>query len=506
MTELNIHQINQNQKLFEINALCPLDGRYAYAVKKLHHFLSEKALMQYRIQVEIEWLINLSESSLDTALPNLTPEQKKYLRSLYLNFSNQHALCIKYIESITNHDVKAIEYWIKENIGVNLDSLNLNQADYALVLANHEKPYAQYIHTLNAQELSNTTDIFKKCAEFVHFACTSEDINNLAHALMLKNAREILLESTQEIIKTLKNMAHSYADIAMLSRTHGQSASPTTVGKEFANVCKRLQDIHAHIATISLQGKINGAVGNYNAHIVAYPEFNWQLCAKNLIENIFNIQHNAFTTQIEPHDYMAELFHAIMRFNTILIDFNRDIWGYISLGYFKQKVKAGEIGSSTMPHKVNPIDFENSEGNLGMANAILGHLAEKLPISRWQRDLTDSTVLRNMGMGFGYSLLAYTSCLRGLAKLNINEQVILNDLNTCWEVLAEPIQTVMRKHRIEQAYEKLKELTRGKDGINEQSIRAFILELDIPELDKNNLLTLTPAKYIGLAATLAKSI
>ncbi len=497
MTELNI-SIATHQKLFEINALCPLDGRYANSVNKLQKFLSEKALMQYRIQVEIEWLIMLSESALDVNLPSLNETQKIYLRSLYLNFTDEHALYIKQIELITNHDVKAIEYWIKENIGVNL---NINTASYSLC----DKPYANY---LNDTKNSSTSSIntLKQCAEFVHFACTSEDINNLAHALMLKNARQILIESTQEIITNLQNMAHTYADIPMLSRTHGQSASPTTVGKEFANVCKRLQDIHKHIENIALKGKMNGAVGNYNAHMIAYPEFNWQMCTKKLIENIFGIEHNIFTTQIEPHDYMAELFHAIMRFNTVMIDFNRDIWGYISLGYFKQKVKAGEIGSSTMPHKVNPIDFENSEGNLGMANAILGHLSEKLPISRWQRDLTDSTVLRNMGLGFGYSLLAYISCLRGLAKLNINEQIILDDLNACWEVLAEPIQTVMRKYQIDQAYEKLKELTRGKDGINQHSIRNFIQQLNIPQEDKNMLLDLTPAKYIGLAHTLAKTV
>ncbi len=475
--------------LFAINALCPLDGRYASSVKNLQNFLSEKALLKYRVQVEIEWLAALTQSDLDESLPKLNTQEIDYLKNLYLEFSDKDALRIKAIEKITNHDVKAVEYWIKESIGLELEE-NITKT----------LPKKEFLSS-KPQSLEN----LKQSAELIHFACTSEDINNISHALMLKDAREILLEMCGKIAVELKSLAHAYANIPMLSRTHGQSASPTTVGKEIANVISRLDFAADNIKNVNLKAKINGAVGNYNAHITAYPDFDWKNFSTQFIHNTFGLTQNLFTTQIEPHDYMAELFHAISRFNTVLIDFDRDMWGYISLGYFKQKTKAGEVGSSTMPHKVNPIDFENSEGNLGIANAILIHLAEKLPISRWQRDLTDSTVLRNMGLSIGYSILAYTSCLRGISKLSINETAIADDLDNCWEILAEPIQTVMRRYKVDNPYEKLKELTRGK-GINKESLTIFINNLEIPQQEKQRLLDLTPAKYIGLAAGLAKLI
>jgi adenylosuccinate lyase len=484
----NLTNANSNQDLFLINALCPLDGRYASSVQELRSVLSEKALLKYRVQVEINWLIALSQSQLEN-ITELKQNEQEYLHDLYLKFSDTDALRIKAIEKVTNHDVKAVEYWIKESIGLNLDQNLFSHLESKSIASNIKS-------SINLQ----------KCAEFIHFACTSEDINNISHALMLQDARKIMLVSSQNILNNLHNMSLEYADIPMLSRTHGQTASPTTVGKEMANVLARLKSAQANIASVAIKGKMNGAVGNYNAHISAYPHFNWPQFSNNLIKNIFGLTQNTHTTQIEPHDYMAELFHAISRFNTILIDFNRDIWGYISLGYFKQKLKTGEIGSSTMPHKVNPIDFENSEGNLGLANAILNHLAEKLPISRWQRDLTDSTVLRNMSLAIGYSLLSYASCLRGLNKLELNTASIAKDLDSSWEVLAEPIQTVMRKYAVANPYEQLKELTRGKEGINSQTLASFIKNLDIPEHEKNALLQLSPASYIGIADKLAKSI
>jgi len=480
--DLFISQGN-NFDIFSINTLCPLDGRYSNSVQELRDILSEKGLLKYRVQVEIHWLIALSQTNLHN-IPHLTQEDKNYLINLYTNFDEQDALRIKGIEKITNHDVKAVEYWIKESIGLKLQDNIIDKLPTKM----------------SRQDLPHNTNL-KKCAEFIHFACTSEDINNISHALMLKDARIVLIDKINLIIEKLTELSKQYADIPMLSRTHGQTASPTTVGKEIINVVYRLNYALETINNIKLKGKMNGAVGNYNAHISAYPNFDWFNFSKNLIENTFNITHNSHTTQIEPHDYMAELFNAISRINVILIDFNRDIWGYISLGYFKQKIKMGEIGSSTMPHKVNPIDFENSEGNLGIANALLSHLAEKLPISRWQRDLTDSTVLRNMGLALGYSILSYASCLRGLNKLEINEAAILKDLDNSWEVLAEPIQTVMRIYNIPNPYEKLKELTRGK-GITPQNLRDFIHDLEIPLEEKNRLLALTPSNYIGIAKEL----
>jgi adenylosuccinate lyase len=384
------------------------------------------------------------------------------------NFTEDDAARIKSIEAVTNHDVKAVEYWLKEKV--------------------HDVP-----------ELV-------QASEFIHFACTSEDINNTSHGMMLKTARdEVLLPQLSSVISKLTELAHSYAELPMMSRTHGQPASPTTLGKEMANVVARLTRARERIAGVHILGKMNGAVGNYNAHVSAYPEIDWVAFSCKVIETKLGLTFNPHTIQIEPHDYIAELFDAIARTNTILLDLNRDIWGYISLGYFKQRTKAGEIGSSTMPHKVNPIDFENSEGNLGMANAVLKHMAEKLPVSRWQRDLTDSTVLRNIGVGFGYSVLAYDSCLRGLNKLEVNPERLAADLNESWEVLAEPIQTVMRRYGIENPYEQLKELTRGK-GISKDALREFILGLAIPAEAKERLMAMTPASYIGLAAELARDV
>ena len=450
-----------------IMALSPLDGRYASKVAALRPLLSEYGLMHRRVQVEVEWFIALSDAGLAGFAP-LSEASRGLLRGLVLRFSEADARAIKDIERTTNHDVKAVEYWLKARFD-------------------------------GQPEL-------KAAAEFVHFACTSEDINNTSHALMLKAAREqVMLPAVDRIIDKLTAMAHGFAAVPMLSRTHGQTASPTTVGKEIANVVARLQRARTVIAEVKLLAKMNGAVGNYNAHLAAWPEFDWEGFARKVVEQQLGLTFNPYTIQIEPHDWMAELFDAIARANTILVDLNRDIWGYIALGYFKQRTKAGEIGSSTMPHKVNPIDFENSEGNLGLANALLKHLAEKLPVSRWQRDLTDSTVLRNVGVALGYSLLAYDSCERGLGKLEVNPERIAADLDDCWEVLAEPVQTVMRRHGIANPYEQLKDLTRGK-GITREALQTFIQGLAIPDDDKARLLAMTPASYIGIAEALARRV
>ncbi|NDC10192.1 MAG: adenylosuccinate lyase [Oxalobacteraceae bacterium] len=453
--------------LTELSALSPLDGRYASKTTALRPILSEAGFMHHRVKVEIAWLLALSEAGLEELKPFST-ESKLLLQKLAAEFTEQDAARIKGIEATTNHDVKAVEYWLKEKV----------QGIPELVAA----------------------------SEFIHFACTSEDINNTSHGMMLKTARDtVLLPALDQLIERLREIAHQHVDMPMMSRTHGQPASPTTMGKEIANVLARLRRAQQAIATVEILGKMNGAVGNYNAHLSAYPNVDWQAFAREVVEQRLGLTFNPYTIQIEPHDYIAELFDAIARANTILIDLSRDVWGYISLGFFKQKTKAGEIGSSTMPHKVNPIDFENAEGNLGMANAVLRHMAEKLPISRWQRDLTDSTVLRNIGVGFGYTLLAYDSCLRGLNKLEANPTRMAEDLDQNWEVLAEPVQTVMRRYGIENPYEQLKELTRGK-GISQAALREFIQSLAIPQDAKDRLLAMTPATYIGLAAQLAKDI
>ena len=454
--------------LTKLTALSPLDGRYHGKVDALRNYFSEFGLIRFRVLVEIEWLKALSAHDDITEIAPFSAATVAQLDALHANFCEADALAIKSIEATTNHDVKAVEYWLREKLSV-------------------------------APETAKTL-------EFIHFACTSEDINNLSHALMLKGARDaVMLPTLNVLISRLRNLSHQLADTAMLCRTHGQTATPSTLGKEMANVVYRLQRAEQRLAATEILGKINGAVGNYNAHLAAYPKIDWQEFAKNFVR-ARGIGFNPYTTQIEPHDYMAELFDAYARINTILIDLNRDIWGYISLGYFKQKVIAGEVGSSTMPHKVNPIDFENSEGNLGLANALLRHLSEKLPISRWQRDLTDSTVLRNLGVALGYTLLAYESCLKGLNKLEANPQKMAQDLNASWEVLAEAIQTVMRRYGIADAYDKLKELTRGKQGINRDSLHAFIATLEIPDAEKQRLLQLTPDTYIGIAADLAKKV
>ena len=454
--------------LSPLTALSPLDGRYAGKVAALRHHFSEYGLIRYRLLVEIEWLKALSAEPAIAELPPFSVATIAWLDQLAATFSEADAEQIKTIERRTNHDVKAIEYWLREKLVDN--------------------------------------DETKNALEFIHFACTSEDINNLSHALMLRHARdEVMLPALRVIIDKLQALAHEHAAVPLLCRTHGQTATPSTLGKEMANMVYRLRRACTRIAAVEILGKINGAVGNYNAHLSAYPEVNWEHFAKRFVE-ARGLTFNPYTIQIEPHDYMAELYDACARANTILIDLDRDLWGYISLGYFKQRVVAGEVGSSTMPHKVNPIDFENSEGNLGLANALLRHLSEKLPISRWQRDLTDSTVLRNMGVAMGYTLLAYESCLKGLNKLEANPQKLADDLNSSWEVLAEPIQTVMRRYNIENAYDKLKELTRGKGGINKESLAAFIQTLDIPDSEKQRLQALSPETYLGKAAELAKRI
>ena len=448
-------------------AISPLDGRYKSKCADLSPYFSEFALMRYRVLVEVKWLQKLSEHDQIDDLQVISDRGLQYLDDLIENFSISDARRIKEIEATTNHDVKAVEYFIKEKFEDNAE--------------------------LNDQ------------LEFVHFACTSEDINNLAYALMLRDGRDkVVLDQMREIESTLAQLAKKFASQPLLCRTHGQPASPSTVGKEFANVVHRLRRQISQIESNEILGKINGAVGNYNAHFSAYPDIDWQSNAQNFVESL-GLSWNPYTTQIEPHDYIAELFAAVGRFNTILIDFDRDIWAYISLGYFKQKTVAGEIGSSTMPHKVNPIDFENSEGNLGIANAMMAHLAEKLPISRWQRDLTDSTVLRNIGTGLAHSLIAYRATLKGISKLELNAAVIDRDIDACWEILAEPIQTVMRRYRIEKPYEKLKELTRGKQ-IDKQSVQEFVETLSIPVKAKQELLALTPRTYLGNAEEQASSI
>ncbi len=454
--------------LTTLNALSPLDGRYQSKLDALRPYFSEYALIKHRALVEVEWLKALAAAKEIGEITPFSADTIKELDAAIAEFSEEDASQVKAIEARTNHDVKALEYWLKEKFDANPE--------------------------------------IKKASEFIHFACTSEDINNLSHALMLKAARDqVMLPFLKNLINRMTELAKALADQPMLSRTHGQTASPTTMGKELANVVYRLQRQQKQLANNEILGKINGAVGNFNAHLSAYPDFDWEHFAKKFVASL-GLTYNPMTIQIEPHDYMAELYDVLARINTILIDINRDIWGYISVGYFKQKVKAGEIGSSTMPHKVNPIDFENSEGNLGLANAVLRHLAEKLPISRWQRDLTDSTVLRNMGVAFGYTLLGYDSCLRGLNKLEVNPARLAEDLDNSWEVLAEPIQTVMRRYGIENPYEQLKELTRGKGGINQTSLHAFIKELKIPENAKQYLLALTPASYVGKATELVDRI
>lgn len=448
-----------------LTALSPLDGRYARQCDDLRGIFSEYAFMKARVRVEVEWLIALSEAGFKE-LSHLSDHGKAFLRGLYEKFSIEDCEAVKTIERTTNHDVKAVEYWIKNQVA-------------------HD------------EELKNA-------AEFVHFACTSEDINNTSHALMLAEGREALVAFLEKVHGTIANFAHEWAAIPMLSRTHGQTASPTTVGKEFANVAVRLARVIEAVKAVKILAKMNGAVGNYNAHLIAYPDFDWEAFSKKVVEERLGATFNTHTIQIEPHDYMAELFHEIERANTILIDFDRDVWGYISMHFFKQKLKEGEVGSSTMPHKVNPIDFENSEGNLGIANALLGHLAGKLPISRWQRDLTDSTVLRNLGVAFGYCFVGYNALMRGLGKLEVNEAIIAADLDHAWEVLAEAVQTVMRRYGVPHPYEQLKALTRGKDGINETTMREFIAKLEIPEEAKARLMALTPATYIGKAVELAR--
>jgi adenylosuccinate lyase len=452
-----------------VSALSPLDGRYAGRLAALRPLMSEQGYMHRRVQVEVAWFIALSDAGFAEFKP-LSPGARTYLLGLVKNFSEADANAIKDIEKTTNHDVKAVEYWIKSKF--------------------EARP-----------ELSTAS-------EFVHFACTSEDINNTSHALQLKAARDVVvLPALDKVIAKLREMAHAFANVPMLSRTHGQTASPTTVGKEIANVVVRLAGARERIAAVKLMGKMNGAVGNYNAHMSAWPDFDWEAFSRKVIETPeplgLGLTFQPYSIQIEPHDYMAEFFDAVARANTILVDWSRDVWGYVSLGYFKQRLKAGEIGSSTMPHKVNPIDFENAEGNLGLANALLRHLSEKLPVSRWQRDLTDSTVLRNMGVALGYAVLAYHSLGVGLNKLELNEETIAADLDGAWEVLAEPIQTVMRRFGVQGAYEKLKEVTRGKTVLA-ADLHGLIHSLEIPQAEKDRLLELTPASYIGRAAELAR--
>ncbi len=454
-------------ELNSLTAISPIDGRYGRKTAALRAYFSEYGLIYHRVVVEIRWLQALSQHPEIIEVPTFSKIANQYLESIIDSFSIEQASRIKEIERTTNHDVKAVEYFLKEQVAGSVELLAIS--------------------------------------EFFHFACTSEDINNLSHALMMKSARsKVLVPELSIINKALVRLAHDHANVSMLSRTHGQTASPTTLGKEMANVAYRIQRQIDQIENTPLLGKINGAVGNYNAHLSAYPELDWPLFAQKFVESL-GLSWNPYTTQIEPHDYIAELFDALARCNTILIDFSRDIWSYISIGYFKQKTIAGEVGSSTMPHKVNPIDFENAEGNLGLANAILNHLAQKLPVSRWQRDLTDSTVLRNLGSGFGHVLVALDSLKRGINKLEVNHQAIADDLDANWEVLAEPVQTVMRRYGVEQPYEKLKALTRGQ-RINAEIVREFVDGLDIPEQARQQLRELTPALYVGNAAEQAKGI
>lgn len=447
-------------ELSELTAISPIDGRYGNKTTDLRAIFSEFGLIHHRVLVEVRWLQMLAAEPGIEEVPTLSEHANNLLNDIVEKFSVEDAQRVKNIERTTNHDVKAVEYFLKEKIAGNNE--------------------------------------LEAISEFIHFACTSEDINNLAYGLMLREARtQAVLPMMDDVIKAISDLAHKYAEMPMLSRTHGQPASPTTLGKEMANVAFRLKRQREQVVMVPMLGKINGAVGNYNAHLSAYPDLDWQSMASKFVTGL-GLDWNPYTTQIEPHDYVAEFFDAVARFNTIIIDFCRDVWAYISVGYFKQRTIAGEVGSSTMPHKVNPIDFENAEGNLGVANAILDHLAAKLPISRWQRDLTDSTVLRNLGVGLAHGSIAYQSCLKGISKLEANPDRMGEDLNQCWEVLAEPIQTVMRRYDIEKPYEKLKELTRGK-GIDQDSLKAFINNLEIPEQEKERLLALTPAAYIGNA-------
>jgi adenylosuccinate lyase len=449
-----------------LTALSPLDGRYAAKTRPLQEHFSEFALIRERVAVEVAWLLALADEPTFTALEPFSPATRAELERAASGFALADAERVKAIEATTNHDVKAVEYWLRERFAANAE--------------------------------------VTAAAEFIHFACTSEDINNLSHARMVKGGRDsVLLPAIDAIVARVEALAHEHASVAMLARTHGQPATPTTLGKEMANVAHRLKRARERLASVEMLGKMNGATGNFNAHVAAAPGVDWPAFSRRLVEGL-GVTYNPLTIQIEPHDALAEAFDAAARLNTILVDLNRDIWGYISLGYFRQKVKAGEVGSSTMPHKVNPIDFENSEGNLGLANALLRHLSEKLPVSRWQRDLTDSTVLRNVGVAFGYCLLAYDSCLRGLAKLEANPARIAADLDEAWDVLAEAVQTVMRAHRVPDSYDKLKELTRGKGGITRDDLHAFLRTLPIPEEARARLLALTPATYVGLAPRLAR--
>lgn len=453
--------------LFALTALSPLDGRYASKTETLRNWFSEAAYMRHRVMVEIHWLIALSHTGF-VEIPRFSEASEKFLLQLVERFTTDDAMLIKKIERVTNHDVKAVEYWLKQSVK-------------------------------GQPEL-------ERASEFIHFACTSEDINNTSYGIMLTGAREhIIMPALRSVHERLVVFAQTHADQSMLSRTHGQPATPTTFGKEIANIAARLAHAIFRIQEVKLLGKMNGAVGNFNAHLCAYPDFDWETFSRTVVEERLKLTFNPYTIQSEPHDYMAELFNAISRANTILLDLDRDIWGYISLGYLKQKIMAGEIGSSTMPHKVNPIDFENSEGNLGLANAILHHLAEKLPISRWQRDLTDSTALRNIGVAFGYSLIAYDALIRGFDKLVVNPQRINEDLENCWEVLAEPVQTIMRRYGIKNPYEQLKELTYGKI-ITRKTLQTFINSLNIPDNAKARLFAMTPASYTGKAVELARRI
>jgi adenylosuccinate lyase len=451
-----------------LTALSPLDGRYHSKVAGLRPYFSEFALIRYRVQLEIEWLKALINAPDIAEATPFSQDTIALLDSLPANFSEVDGEAVKHIEARTNHDVKAVEYWLRDRLAKNAE--------------------------------------VAKVTQFIHFACTSEDINNLSHGLMLVHSRDrVMLPALEKIISKLIQMARELADTPMLARTHGQPATPTTAGKELANFVHRLQRGYEQLATVPILGKINGAVGNYNAHLAAYPNFDWEKFARNFVDNL-GLQFNPYTTQIEPHDAMAELFDAYARINTILLDLNRDMWGYISLAYFKQKAKGDEVGSSTMPHKVNPIDFENSEGNLGIANALLRHFSEKLPVSRWQRDLTDSTVLRNMGVALGHTLLAYDSCSKGLDKLEVSRERLAADLTDAWEVLAEPIQTVMRRHGVPDSYEQLKELTRGKGGITKEALHKFIDHLALPEAEKKRLRDMTPQNYLGAAVALTRKI
>ncbi|HEX6529101.1 MAG TPA: adenylosuccinate lyase [Burkholderiales bacterium] len=448
-------------------ALSPLDGRYSKGADPLRAYFSEQALIRYRTRIELEWLQALAAERSIKELKGFSPKTLSAFNGLLKNFSEKDAEQIKAIEAETNHDVKAIELWLRSKLAKNAEA--------------------------------------QRALEFIHFACTSEDINNLSYALMVAESREkVMLPKLDELVASLRNLARKHAALPMLSRTHGQAASPTTLGKEMANFAHRLERARGRIGAVAVLGKINGAVGNYNAHTVAYPEFDWERFARRFVERL-GLEFNAYTTQIDPHDWLAELLDAYARANSVLLDLDRDLWGYISLGYFKQKVKAGEVGSSTMPHKVNPIDFENSEGNIGVANALLRHLADKLPVSRWQRDLSDSTAQRNVGTALGHTLLAYSACLRGLGKLEADPACLSADLDANWEVLAEAVQQVMRRHGVADAYDKLKAMSRGK-RLERRALAAFVKDLPIPPEAKKRLLALTPAKYTGLAAELAKRV